>query len=31
MGYRLKGITAKNIKEKVDGEKALENDRKFYN
>ena len=31
MGYRLKGITAKNIKEKVDGEKALENDRNFHN
>ena len=31
MGYRLRGITAKNIKEKVDGKKALENDRNFYN
>ena len=31
MGYRLKGITAKNIKEKVDGKKALENDRNFHN
>ena len=30
-GYRLKGITAKNIKEKVDGKKALENDRDFHN
>ena len=31
MGYRLKGITAKNITEKVDGKKALENDRNFHN
>ena len=31
MGYKLKGITAQNIKEKIDGDQALKNDRDFYN
>jgi TPR repeat protein len=30
-GNILKGITAENIKEKIDGDRTLKNDREFYN